>query len=252
VVPERGQLNVLSCAGVIELSLAGRGPKRAFVFDPHRLALPCWAEANAGAGPSVLVTLDRHFDTVEPVNRPSPGWSVTELETHARHQLDVRNYDHLLAAMEAQVISHAILVARAKPVGAVTGPQWVDGRGAVHELIAAKTVDELTHDEHGPSGSRAFEVLREARSVLLDVDLDCFTTLSDADPTAVVPWTKELIAQHVLPRGSEAFWSLVLSKCVGLTFAREPSHCGGLIASNRLFEVACEVIFQRLLETDLP
>ena len=41
----------MSSAGIIELELGGRGPKRGYVFDPHRLALPCWAQRQ---GPSLL------------------------------------------------------------------------------------------------------------------------------------------------------------------------------------------------------
>jgi len=87
---------------------------------------------------------------------------------------------------------------------------------------------------------------------VLDFDLDCFTTPSDADPTTIVPWPIDLIREHVMPRGSEAFWESVLSKCVALTFAREPYHCGGLIATGRLFELAAQVVFCELLKADLP
>lgn len=235
-----------SRAGIIELSIDGKGPKRGFVFDPHRLAFPCWAEV----GPALLLTFDRHFDTVVPVNLPSPSMSLDELDHHARERLDHRNYDHVLAAMHAQIITDAIIVARAKPVGAVT-TNW-----DAHEIISAPTLDLITA-EWGtslatPEGKRAFAALERATAVILDVDLDCFTTPSDADPTTVVPWSLELIREFMKPRGSAPFWELVLSKCVGFTFAREPSHCGGLIAAGRLFEHASEVLFAELFETDLP
>lgn len=235
-------------AGIIELEIAGRGPKRGFVFDPHRLALPCWAAVSEG--PSLLLTLDRHFDTVPPANPPARGLTVAALDAHAREQLDHRNFDHVLAAMSAGVVSDAIIVARAKPVGAVTSA-W-EG----HELISAATLDLITAEwgtAHAtPEGKRAFAAVARARSILFDVDLDCFTTPSDADPTTVVPWSLELIREFVRPRGSELFWEAVLAKCVGFTFAREPSHCGGLIASGRLFEHASQVLFAELLEADLP
>ncbi len=243
----------MSLVGVIELTLGGRGPKQGFVFDPHRLAFPCWASVGRGL---VLVTLDRHFDTVPPLHRVIGEASLAELEHFAHTQLDVRNYDHLLAAMDASILSHAIIIARARPVGAVVGPQWVDGGGQAHELISAPTVDALACDFGRRSASeasrRAEQVLREASGVILDIDLDCFTSPSDADPTTVVPWPLEVIRQHVRPPGSDDFWDLVLSKCVALTFAREPSHCGGLVAAGRLFEQASQVIFRELLETDLP
>ncbi len=235
-----------SRAGIIELSIDGKGPKRGFVFDPHRLALPCWAEV----GPGLLLTFDRHFDTVVPVNPLPPGLSVDAVEVHAREKLDHRNYDHVLAAMQGGVISDAIIVARARPVGAVTS----DWNG--HELICAPTLDLITAEwatPHAtPEGKRALAALERATSVILDVDLDCFTTPSDADPTTVVPWSLELIREFMRPRGSAPFWDQVLAKCVGFTFAREPSHCGGLIASGRLFEHASQVLFRELFETDLP
>ena len=237
----------MSRAGIIELEIVGKGPKRGFVFDPHRLALPCWAEF---AGPSLLLTLDRHFDTVAPVNPPARGLSVDAYDLHARDRLDHRNFDHILAAMSAGILSDAIIVARAKPVGAVTA----DWEG--HELISAPTLDLISAEwgtAHAtPESKRAFVAIERARSIILDVDLDCFTTPSDADPTTVIPWSLELIRDFVLPRGSRDFWDSVLAKCVGFTFAREPSHCGGLIASGRLFEHASQVIFAELFEADLP
>lgn len=233
-------------AGIIELSLRGRGPQQAFVFDPHRLALPCWAETPG----ALLLTLDRHFDTVPPRALPDAGWSVDAYETHAREKLDARNFDHVLAAMHCGVITDALVVARAKPVGAVTS----DWNG--HALIATPTLDLLSAEwgtaHASPEGKRAHSLVQQATRIVLDVDLDCFTTPSDADPTTVVPWSRELIHDFVLPRGSDAFWNDVLGKCVNFTFAREPGHCGGLIAGNRLFEAACQVLFSELLQTDLP
>ncbi|MEW6432069.1 MAG: hypothetical protein AB1730_11235 [Myxococcota bacterium] len=241
-------------AGVIELSLRGRGPSRAFVFDPHRLALPCWALAAAGR-PALVVSLDRHFDTVPPEAPPSPGWSVAQYDEHARTKLSPRNTDHLLAAMEAGLATDAILFARAHPLGSVER-SWTDSRGGVHELLASPLVDTVAADygtaRASPEGQRAKALLERAEVVLLDVDLDCFTSPSDADPTTVLPWPEDVIASHVLPRGSEAYWDAVLAKCVALTFAREPGHCGGLVASGRLFEAAARVVFERLLRADVP
>ena len=95
-------------------------------------------------------------------------------------------------------------------------------------------------------------MISQASSTLLDFDLDCFTTLCDADPLSVVPWPLELIREQLLPEGSKPLWASVLSKCVGLSFARESAHCGGLVAGDRLFADAAEVIFKELLRIDLP
>lgn len=240
----------LRLAGVTRLSLATeRGPKDAFVFDPHRLALPCWALALEGRPPALLVTLDRHLDLVPPARLaavPDASAGVRALDEHARWELDPRNFDHVLAAMEAGLVQDALVVARARPKGAIEGSTWTDSRGRSHALVSAPTVERL-----GELPDTAALVER-ASCVLLDVDLDCFTTPSDADPTTLVPWTRALIREHVLPRGSEPFWDAVLRKCVALTIAREPYHCGGLVAAGRLFEDAAEVLFRELLRVDLP
>jgi hypothetical protein len=229
----------MSLIGVTELSLSGRGPKRGFVFDAHRLALACWADAAGPDARALLLSFDRHFDTVPPKLSPTRGLTVAQLEQHAHHQLDPRNFDHVFAALEAGVIANAVLIARARPAGSVISK----------EMIAAPTLDALLH---GPDAERAMQLVDRAPAVLLDFDLDCFTTPSDADPTTAVPWPEAMIREHVMPRGSEDFWQRALQRCVALTFAREPNHSGGMVAAGRLFESAARVVFEQLLEADLP
>lgn len=246
----------LRLAGVIRLSLHGRGPKDAFLFDPHRLALPCWSLALGERRDALLVTLDRHLDLAEPA-APPPDASVgmLALDEFARRKLSVRNEDHVLAAMEAGLIGDAIVIARSRPRGAVDGTSWTDRHGRVHTLLITPTVERLSEGfGQSPQGPAALaqKLLERAQDVLLDFDLDCFTTISDADLTQVVPWTRPLIRDHVLSEGSGPFWSAVLEKCRAMTFAREPYHCGGVVASNRLFEDAAEVVFRELLGADVP
>lgn len=240
-------------AGVITLGLAGRGPRDAFIFDPHRLALPCWALANGAAGSgSLLITLDRHFDLVPPRATTPRGLSVLELDELARRTLDVRNYDHVLAALDAGVVSDVIAIARTSPVGCFEGPLWREQ----HQLLRARTLDALCADfgteRASPQARQAAHLIERAERIVLDLDLDCFTSPSDADPTTVLPWPQQVIREFLLPQGCDAFWSAVLPKCVALTVAREPNHCGGLIASARLFEALAAVLFTELLHTDPP
>ncbi len=243
----------LRLAGVTRLRLSGaKGPDDAFLFDPHRLALPCWALAQEGRGPALLVSFDRHFDLVPPAELdavPQASAGVRALDEHARWRLDVRNHDHILAAMEAGPVGDALLIARASPGGAHPGERWEDRRGGAHALMRAASLDRLLQSEQAGA---ALERLSDAKDVLLDLDLDCFTTCSDADPTAVVPWTEELIRQHLLPSGSEPFWELLLPRCRALTFALEPPHCGGVVAAHELFRRVAQVVFQELLGADLP
>ncbi|MDQ3263445.1 MAG: UPF0489 family protein [Myxococcota bacterium] len=253
----------LRLAGVVTLGLtATRGPKTAYVFDPHRLALPCWAHAldEAGAqGPATLITLDRHFDLVVPENIaaiPDRQAGLRALDEHARWSLDVRNYDHIVAAMEAGLIGDVVAVARARPRGALAGHSYRDRRGGEHRLALSPTLARIGEewDDRGASstGAAVRELLEGAAPILLDVDLDCFTTASDADPTTVLPWPKEIIRDFLIGPQTAPFWDAVLPRTLALTFAREPHHCGGLLAGGRLFADAAELIFQDLLGGEVP
>lgn len=233
----------MAFAGIIELALAGRGPRRGYLFDPHRLALPCWA-SHPGA-PAVLVTFDRHFDLAAPKHAP-PATDPVSLDHYARTALDERNIDHVLAAMEAGLVSDVVAIARAWPEGAERTPTCVSRDGRAHRLFTAPTLERLLDDR------AALEALAAAPATFLDFDLDCFATPSDADPFTLVPWPRALIHDFLFPRGSERFWDLTLARCRALTFAREPNHCGGVVAANRLFEEAAHVVFEDLLGADLP
>jgi hypothetical protein len=37
-----------------------------------------------------------------------------------------------------------------------------------------------------------------------------------------------------------------------LTCAREPLHCGGVVAANRLFEDVAQILFVEIFGADLP
>ena len=248
-------LEHLRLAGVTRLSLGGRGPKDAFLFDPHRLALPCWALALGEARGALLVTLDRHFDLVPPP-KPAPDASagLRRLDEYARWELGPRNDDHLLAAMDAGLIGDVIAIARANPRGALADDRYLDRAGRTHRILRFASVDRLCQELAARSdpGRDTAALLAGSGPALLDVDLDCFTTLSDADPTSVVPWPQALIREFLLPEGSEALWNPLLARCHALTLAREAFHCGGVLAGDRLFAELAPVLFRELLWTDLP
>lgn len=240
-------------AGVTCLSLSARGPQRAFLFEPHRLALPCWGLVR-GDGPAVLVTFDRHFDLVPPALPPADGLDVLSLDAHARHALDPRNVDHVLAAMEAGLVSHALVVARSQPLGAYTQDVYVDRLGRRHELLRVPNLTTVALDFGRPSAhahaQRAAQLLAQGPT-LLDVDVDCFTTPCDADPLVPLPWPQPVI-RDFLHLEEQAFWDAVLRDCRALTVALEPLHCGGVVAGHRLFADAAQVLFRELLGADLP
>lgn len=243
-----GEALHLRLAGVTRLELEGRGPRTAFVFDPHRLALPCWALAleEHGHAPALLVTFDRHFDLAvpkQPAAVPEASQGVLALDAHARGELDVRNIDHVVAAMEAGLVGDVLAFARSSPPGALEDPAYRDRRGAEHRILRAPSLERWL-DGGG-------KLPTSDGPVLLDVDLDAFTSPSDLEPRAILPWPQALVRDLLLPEGSETFWRALLPRTVALTLAREPYHCGGLLASNRLLEIAAPVLFGELLGATL-
>jgi hypothetical protein len=88
--------------------------------------------------------------------------------------------------------------------------------------------------------------------VVLDIDLDCFTTRSDGHPDEVLCWDAEQIESFLKPPGSERFWTSVLARTQLVTIAREPYHCGGFERAARLWLAFSEVFFRRLLGVPAP
>lgn len=238
-------------AGVTRLALGGRGPREAYLFEQHRLALPCWAAALEGQRSALLVTLDRHRDLVPPRSpAPARASALRDFDTYARWELDPRNVDHILAAMDCGLLTDALVIARSSPQGACETPSWRDARGGEHRLLRFPTIESVCGET--PEAKQARAALDAAPVILLDVDLDCFTSLSDADPRQVLAWPSGAIRDFLLPEGSEGFWDAVLPKCVALTLAKEAFHCGGVLESDRLFAQLAPILFETLLHADLP
>ncbi len=241
-------------AGVTALSLQGVGPQMAYVFEPHRLALPCWALSKS-ATPPLLLTFDRHFDWVPPRVKAPLERDALSLDSFARLSLDVRNFDHILASAECGIVGDVIAVARAWPQGAWREPHYVDAAGNTHQLLSLRTLDDVTAGDWGASRDelvRRFGRLVEAApAIVLDFDLDCFTSPSDVNPTEVLCWPQAMIRGFLQPQCA-AFWTPILQKTVCMTVAMEPLHCGGLLAAHSLFRDFAQVVFAELLHTDLP
>lgn len=232
----------LFLAGITRLGAFSRRAQRdldIFVFDPHRLALPAWACALADKPPALLLTLDRHFDLVAPAN-PPPNRSagLPALDHHTRYELDVRNVDHVLAAADAGLLTDIIAVARKSPRGATEEPTY-NG----HTIVRAKSLEALLALPEA-------ELLYKASSIILDLDLDCFTTPSDVDADVLLSWPADVIEAFLMPQ--EPFWDALIPKLAAITLAREPYHVGGLIQGGRLFETFAQVFFGNVLGADLP
>lgn len=218
-----------------------------YIFDHHRSAFALWCQAAAELKhPLTLVTLDRHFDLEPPrAQAPDHRAPLDELDAFARHRLAPSNDDHVRAAMAAGAIDDGLFIARShEPADFDSLRSWVDGEGRRHRGVMARTVAER--------GNAGDELVEAARDVVLDIDLDCFTTRSDAHPDEVLAWDTERIDAYMRPPGSGSFWNAVLERTRLVTIAREPFHCGGFGQGARLWLDFASVFFERVLNVPAP
>jgi hypothetical protein len=248
-IADAAQIARLAHTHRVTTRVRGR-PLELFVFDHHRTAFSLWAlAAKALGGPLRLVSLDRHFDLERPQSPPPDiARPIEELDDYARLRLSPKNDDHILAAMEAGAIGDGALFARSHTPRSVPFPggftPYVDARGKPHHCHFARSPDEAP--------PALLEWLSRAGPVALDVDLDCFTTLSDGHLDEVLIWDEELIDAFLRPPGSQPFWDALLERTALVTLAREPYHCGGLERGARLWLAFSEVFFRGVLGVPPP
>jgi hypothetical protein len=217
------------------------------LFDHHRTAFTLWSRVAAELGrPPTLLTLDRHMDLGTPTTLAPPATSpLPTLDAFARHELAVANDDHIVAAMQAGAVGDAIIVARShQPPSLRAFQPFVDAAGRTHQCSFAPTLASLL--------ARREPLLEDAAELVLDIDLDCFTTRSDGHMDEVIPWDADLIDAFLQPPGAAPFWASVLARTRLVTIAREPFHCGGFERAARLWLAFSEVFFRRVLGVPAP
>ena len=239
---------LLALADVHRLTTPVRGRTvDVYLFDHHRTAFTVWCHEAARRGrPLTLVTLDRHMDLNTPQHLAPPCTTgLEQLDLFARHRLAPSNDDHIPAALEAGAIGDALVVARSHaPPSLARFRPYRDEAGRVHEVEFARTVAQLSEAQ--------VDWLADRGPVVLDVDLDCFTTMSDGDPDDVLIWDADQLRRWLLPPGSERFWEVVRERVEVVTVAREPYHCGGFQRGARLWMSFAEIFFEELLGVDVP
>lgn len=215
-----------------------------FVFDHHRTAFTVWSLAAQREGPLTLLTLDRHMDLGVPAKVALPYTSdARALDGFARHDLAPSNDDHIVAAMEAGAIDHAAVVARSHWPPDLGAFRPYRGRtGRLHECAFSPSLERA-------SPELVDRVLASDRLVL-DIDLDCFTTRSDGHVDEVITWDESLIDAFLRPDRFD--WAPVLDRVRVVTIAREPYHCGGLGRGAALWHSFARVFFERLLGVPAP
>jgi len=218
-----------------------------YIFDHHRSAFAPWCHTAMQHGQAVdLITLDRHMD-LQPMHLVPPPHqaSIAELDMFARHQLACSNDNHIPAAVEAGAIANTVVVARSHPPPDISSFRpYRDHSGTTHRFAFARSLASLDTD--------AMELLERGGPLILDIDLDCFTTRSDADPDEVLCWDDEHLRSWLLPPDHDRIWNAIRRRVVTITLAREPFHCGGFDRAARLWMRFSRLFFGEILSVSPP
>jgi len=248
------------------------------IFRDHRWTLPaiaCAAKHGLIGLPAVVVTFDRHRDSLIPEHglEELARWKkdrggMDALADIVANLLSPRDDDWIVAGMAAGLVSD-VLQFRTGDDDLEPVTRFIDNEGVAHRIFHAGTFGrELTYkgmladDDHPAAREGAWEAVgwdpvsctvSGGRSLVLDVDLDCFTI---AWETYVVPFSPEIWrGEFHAPRSSrygdaivpaEVFEGIVRASGI-VTVATEPAFCGGKANARRCFERLDRFLFGGVL-----
>lgn len=208
------------------------------IVHEHRFAFWFWNQWQRGELPSPppdLVSIDWHkdlgFEASESLAELNTN-DDNEVALYAWTQLNSLNDCHILAAARLGII------------------------GNVYVLCKQDDPEEMSfHTLNGTSTVRAFhdvtafvDVIQRSESVILDIDLDYFTTQSEYDDSNTIRVSRNnQIEMETLLAPSGEIISAVLPVLNGVTIAIEPEWCGGFARAHRLFACLNRILFDNTL-----
>lgn len=214
------------------------------LFQDHRYAFFYWLKWNREnrlVQPPCLVSLDWHQDLCYP-EEIEQGWlNAIDLSDNGSiaeftwSKLCGNNDNHILSAAYLNNLGNIYI--HCKDPGSDLNwedEELIDKYGNKHIIKKFKSYNNL----------EAHLIKSEEKAVFFDIDLDYFTIdnpINGEGKEFTYVNDEEMFSQLSIQRPLIAW---IFEKIEGFTIATEPSHTGGLLASNRLLEIINNLYFQ--------
>lgn len=216
------------------------------VIMEHRFAFVFWMkwlnmlkEINCLQQPApTLITIDWHRDLAPPPEDQKKRLkkinqdNLSDVSNYVWAQFDQTNDGHILCAAWLNLVDDVILL---KNTGAQMQDRFVDIYDNKHTIFEFREYQAFEE----------FLLQRDDENIFFDIDLDYFihgkgsssysenfSIYSDEDIRQIINPEKPAF-QHILP------------KIDGLTFALEPSYCGGIANSCKIMEIVNSQLFDK-------
>ncbi len=268
-------LNLRSNVRVLNASIQGSG-KEVIVFEDHRYTLiALWHAFEKGLldrlDPPSLIRFDFHddgkdpkcgFDKVEEIRRTQPP--LREFMDFVEWELSSSDDDWVKTAMELGLIGDMVIFGAEKTSNfRETWQQYPDHTGVRHTVWSLGhlwglfgyqgTFTDLCQRERyddlwkifGWNGKSFFRE-DEAKSIVLDIDLDCFTgnfaDVQQAFPDSIL---RRHFAQFQEVTSAGAFLKMVAQRSNFITVAVESDCCGGIVEAHKVMASLDTILFDR-------
>lgn len=213
------------------------------VFQEHRYAFFSWWKWTRKmkiTNPPCLVSLDWHQDLCYPCNTEKEWLADLDISNRGNvaifswAKLAGNNDGHILAAAYLNLIGNIYVHCRQSLFEDWKDEKLTDLYGNEHIVMKFKTYEAL--EQHMLSSSES--------NVYFDIDLDFFTYDNpyNAKGKKFTYMSPKEISDILNVDRPLIQW--IFDRLCGFTIATEPTHCGGLLKSNKLLDIINKIYFK--------
>jgi len=257
-----------------------------FIHEDHRWVLPVIHDAQVKEilpKPCTIIIFDAHHDASDPIcpedirELRKSGFDTSDLIDLCKNKLKKMDDDWLKAGMELGLIDDVVIFGVDNYFDKEKLREYEDHCGVKHRIEMIQSIISELSDNQGDlndlarskelcglwdilgweySPEHGFMFSDDKKSILLDIDLDCFAVFWREYH---FPWPHEVFeneffrpSQHSTTSGWNAakFLEEFISRAALITIAEEPDFCGGIEKSNIIFDRVNKYLFQKRLSIE--
>ncbi len=208
------------------------------ITKDHRFAFYYWFKwwkKNQKVKPA-LITIDWHRDLFEPSDPEKEELQKLDLDSYREvalfswDKLHTNNDGHVLSAAYLGFISDIYVLCKQK---GFDNEEFIDKYGAEHNIKCFYSKDLLYEELQKNNHSKIY----------FDIDLDYFTEsneLSGAGDDVKIMDKADIVS--ILDPNTD-FMKWIFERMSGMTIATEPKYCGGLLNSNKIYDILDTTLF---------